>query len=210
MTLGYFNNAQDLGGTGQWSIRVTTAPVLEPVTTAEAKAHLRVDGSDDDTYIGTLITAAREFCEAYTRRAFITQTITMYLPQFPLTRVIELPKPQLQSVTSLKYYDEDDAQQTWSSSNYRVDATGYVGRVTLKEGISWPDTITDRQDCVQIAYVAGYGTAQSTVPTAIKQAMLLLIGHWYRTRESVAFGTITKEVEFTTDAILSGYKVPSF
>lgn len=210
MALGYFNNPVDLGGQGQWSLRVTTAPVLEPVTSTEAKAHLRIDGTDDDTYVGTLITAAREYCEAATCRAFITQSLCLYMPKFPNTRMLELPRPQLQSITSLKYYDVDDAQQTYASSNYRVDATAFVGRVLLKDAASWPDIIPDRGDAVQITYVAGYGTAASTVPTAIKQAMLLLIGHWFRARESVVFGVTSKELELTTDRILSVYKVPTF
>ena len=51
------------------SLTRQTPPAVEPVTVAEAKAHLRVDISDDDTYIGTLITAAREWCEEYLDRS---------------------------------------------------------------------------------------------------------------------------------------------
>jgi uncharacterized phiE125 gp8 family phage protein len=210
MTTGYFNNPEVIGGSGLWSVRVTTAPVLEPVTSTEAKAHLRIDGADDDTYVASLIVAAREYCEAVTRRAFITQTCKMYLRQAPTTDVIELPKPNLLSVVGITYYDQNDASQTFSSASYRAVTTDLIGSVKLKDGYAWPSVREDRHDAITIEYTAGYGTLQSTVPTSIKQAMLLIIGHWYRSRESVLIGLTSKELEFTTERLLSPYQVPTF
>ena len=210
MTTGYYNNPEVIGGSGLWSLRVTTAPTVEPLTTTEAKTHLRVDGSDDDTYIDSLIQAAREYCELVTRRAFIHRTSCMYLRQIPTTDILELPQPNLSSVTHIKYYDSTDTLQTLSSAAYRVDTTSLIGAVVIKDGYAWPSVIGDRNDAIQITYVHGYGAAASAVPKAVKQAMLLLIGHWFRSRESVIIGVVSKELEFTTDRILSAYQVPLF
>ncbi len=60
-----------------------TAPATEPVTTAEAKTHLRVDTSDDDTLIGTLITVARRRVENDSRHQLVTATWDYTLDRFP-------------------------------------------------------------------------------------------------------------------------------
>ena len=47
-------------------LTVVTAPSATPITLAEAKTFLRIDTSDDDTLINTLIGAARDYFEEYT------------------------------------------------------------------------------------------------------------------------------------------------
>jgi hypothetical protein len=74
------------------SLTTETAPAVEPVSVSEAKEHLRVDISDDDTYIGSLITAARKYCEEYLDRALVSQQLTMRMDTFPYE--FELPRPR--------------------------------------------------------------------------------------------------------------------
>lgn len=201
---GYYNNQNIVG---RWAVQVGTPPASEPVTVAELKTHARIDLSDDDTLLGLYITSAREWVEQYIERSLIHQTFVLYLDAVPVGQYLELPFPKLSSITHIKYYDADDSLQTWSSSNYRADTVSQVGRVTVKNGISWPSIITDRADALQITYVAGYGSAASSVPEALKTAIKLLATHWYENREATAMGNIGKEIEFSITSILSLYKV---
>ena len=160
--------------------KITTAAAAQAVTTAEAKSHLRVDTSDDDTLIASLITAATTWCEDYENRAYITQTITANLDKF--SNEIILPRPPLQSVTTIKYYDTAGDQQTLSSAVYSVDIIREPGRVTLAYNQSWP-SIRGIVNAIEIIYKAGYGNASTDVPERTRAAIKLLIGHLYENRE---------------------------
>jgi uncharacterized phiE125 gp8 family phage protein len=186
---------------------LTTAPGSEPLTTAEAKAHLRVDLSDDDTLIDGLIAAARAWAERFTRRAFVTQTWTLYADAFPGSNAapIRLPKPPIQSVDSIIYVDSDGASQTWNAANYTLDSKSEPGRVLPAYNQVWPVT-RSVPNAVAVQYIAGYGGA-SAVPQAIKQAILLLVGHWYAHRESVAHAQTVIEVPQGVEALLWAYRV---
>lgn len=154
----------------------TGAPASQPITLAEAKAHLRLTSTAHDTLIANLISAATELVDGrygILRRALITQTWQLQLYDFPVCRHIELPLPPLQSVTSVQYYDTSNVLQTFANTEYSVGATEFVGRIDLNDTASWPG-VYDREDAVTITFVAGYGIA-STVPMPIKQALLLMV-----------------------------------
>jgi uncharacterized phiE125 gp8 family phage protein len=188
---------------------VTGTPIAvldEPVSLDEAKAHLRVAGSDEDTLIESLITSARQWAERFTARAFLTTTLTEVLDMFPDDdEIIRLPTSPLQSVPSITYIDTAGAVQTWDPANRLVDTHNEPGRISLAYGKSYPTT-REIINAVTITYVVGYGTA-SDVPKAIKQAILLLVGHWYEHREAaVDFGVISK-VPDTVEFLLWPYRV---
>lgn len=182
-------------------IKLVTGPASEPVSLDEAKAQLRVDGSDDDTFISGLIAAAREHVEQTARRALITQTWHLSLDGWPSCDEIELPKPPLQSVTSLIYKDSVGAQTTLPTANYIVDSDSQPGRVVLAYGQSWPSGTLYPANPIQVTYVAGYGAA-SDVPAWAKQAMKLIIGHWYENREETITGTIIKGIPLGAESLM--------
>jgi len=182
-------------------LKVITPPSVEPISLTEAKKQLNVDFEDDDTFIGNLIKSAREYCEKLQNRAYVTQTLEIALDDFPCDE-IELPRPPLQSVTSVKYYDVDDTENTFSSSNYYVDTYSEKGKISLNYNTYFPITTLRPKNGVIIRYIAGHGVA-ADVPMRIKQAILLLVAHWYENREATSQDpNISKEIMFSVRALL--------
>lgn len=184
------------------ALTVVTAPAVEPISSAEAKLHLRVDISDDDNLITALIQTAREVAEGIARRALITQTWKLILDEFPGDEIV-IPMPPLQSVASITYKDQDGSASTFSSGDYIVNTDTEPGKVVLGYGKSWPATTLYPTGAVTVQFTAGFGDASTDVPEKYRQAMLLLIGHWYENREAIATtGAVPKEVPFGVNALL--------
>lgn len=162
---------------------LASAPATEPVTAADVKEQLRVDLTDEDTYIGLCITTARQWCENYTGRKFITQTWRLYLDRFS-QREICLPFGSLQSISSIQYYDTSNNLQTLSSSEYEVDTFGDEGMVRPVDGYDWPATYP-RLNAIIIEFVTGYGSNATDVPEGLRHAIKYTAGQLYEHRETI-------------------------
>jgi len=185
-----------------WSDRICQPPQEEPVDLSEAKDHIRETGSDQDAVIESLITSAREWCEGFQQRAYVTQTRRLTLDRWPRGRTIYLPRPPLQSVERIVYTDADGTQYEVDANDYIVDTAAEPGRIVLARGVWWPSGGLRPAAGVEVVYVAGYGDADA-VPKKAKQAILLLVGHWYEHREVVLTGTISKEIDFSVSSLLA-------
>jgi hypothetical protein len=177
------------------SLVLVSAPATEPVTLSDVKAFLRVDDTNDDTLIASLISSARRACEEYTKRAFITQTWSLTLDRFPCEDdwegpyrflaprcdiyAIQLPRQPIQSITSIKTTDGANAQTTVAGETYTLDVSG--GRALLNDGFVWPCDLRDFA-AVEIITVNGYGDA-AAVPEPIKQAILQYAATMYSSRQ---------------------------
>lgn len=180
------------------------APVaVEPVTIEEAKLHLRVDVTDEDTLIGALITAAREFAEHYTGRAFAPQTLEMALDCFPVYEddYIDLDMPPVATITTVKYTDAVGVEQTIPGSSYVLSLYGESRRLTPAYNVYWPTT-RDIPNAVRIRYVTGY----TTLPKAAKAGLLLLIGHLYENRQAVSTLSL-EEIPMGARSLLDTIKI---
>lgn len=154
---------------------LVTAPAVEPIDLATAKTHLREDGTHNDALIADLITVAREYCEDYQNRAYITQTWEMWLDSFPSEDYISIPLPPLQSVTSVKYYGNDNVEYTMAAADYFVDNKSKPGRLVLADGKSWPSVTLRPANAVCVEFKAGYGDDAGKVPQKVKDAMIMHI-----------------------------------
>ena len=141
--------------------------------------------ADDEVLVG-LITTARQWCENYQRRAYIEQSITWTLDDWQTE--FYPPSPPLISAT-IKYIDTAGVQQDLGVGVYTVDTESEPGRIYETYGQSWPSIRGDRNS-IEIIYKAGYGATAASVPQNIKNAMLLLVGHWFENREAVVSGFI--------------------
>lgn len=152
---------------------LVSPPSEEPVSLAEAKNHLRVDIADDDGLILALITAAREYCEGFQNRAYLTQTWQLWLDGWPEGSEIIIPRPPLQVVNSVKYYGADNTEYILPPAEYFVDTKSEPGRIVLAYGKSWPSITLRPANAVCVEFVAGYGNSAASVPEKVKQAMVI-------------------------------------
>ncbi len=181
---------------------VATPPALEPLTVAEAKLFCRVDQDmhDEDSSFAVWITAAREYCESVSGQSFITRTLRMALEAFPGWRIL-LPRGPVQSVTSVIYRDVNGTLTTMPTTDYLFDPDVQPAYLQPKTYGYWPWSEYWRTGAVKVTYVAGYGAAATSVPERARQAMRMLVAHWYNQRETV--GPLPKEVEFSVCALLT-------
>jgi uncharacterized phiE125 gp8 family phage protein len=153
-------------------LKMIIPPTEEPLSLAEAKIHLKVDGSDEDLTLPGLIKQAREYCEGYQNKRYITQTLEAYLDNFPCGNIEFRECSPVQSITSITYTDKDGKDTIFDSANYSLDNVAFVNEVYLNYGKNWPSITLKPINGVKIRFIAGYGNAAS-VPETVKHAMIL-------------------------------------
>jgi len=188
------------------ALTIVTEPTIEPLTLAEIKEHLRLEAgwSVEDSVITFCQKAARRYCEQFQGRAYMEQTWKLTLDAFPRGGVIEIPRPPLLSVTHVKYYGTGGTATTMTAANYYVDTASERGRVHLGYGEVWPGATLRPAAGVEVQFVAGYGSATSSVPDEIKQAINMLAAHLYENREATTpAGSIqARELPFGVQSLL--------
>jgi uncharacterized phiE125 gp8 family phage protein len=185
------------------ALKLVTAAAALAVSLVEAKAHLRVDTSDDDTLITAMITAATELAEQATGRAIMPQTWDLTLDAFP--SAFEITRLPAASITSLQYTDAAGALQTLGSALYTLDNASDFSPayVVPAYGATWPDTRA-QVNAVVLRYVAGYADA-AAVPESIKSWIKLQVGAMYENRQAEG-GMQTYQLGFA-DRLLDRYKI---
>lgn len=184
-----------------YSLTVTTQPTEEPISLAEAKLNMRFPYDTENQRIQAIIKAARMYCETVIGKTLMTQTITLKRDSFPCDgEAIQLPRSPVQSVTSVAYVDTTGATQTISSSLYQSDLASLPPRIAMLYQQPWP--IADvRMAAVTVVYVAGYASV-ALVPETIKQAMHLLVSHWFNNREAAGDSRVDKVTAMAVGALL--------
>lgn len=173
---------------------LVTAPTTFPVSADEVKAHVGArDFGDDDTMLEALRAAAISHLDGWTGvlgRCLEQQTWRQDYDDF--CSCLRLPLFPVISIASVKYTDTNGAEQTIAAENYTLKNDDRGSFVEFLSTYSFP-SLNAETSAVRVAYVAGYAQAGnplvSTVPAAIKAAILLLVGHWYANREAVSADT---------------------
>lgn len=182
-----------------------TAPAIEPLSLAETKAFLRVEHSDDDAVIAALIAGSRIHVESRTRRALITQSWCLAADGWPLDgRLQVLPAP-LRALTAARVFDFEGVA-------HDVDVQAFV----LDKGASllafapWALPAPGRVAAgIELDVTVGYGDAAVDVPEALRQAIRLLVAHWYDNRGLIAVGQQVAELPATVSALIAPYRMLS-
>lgn len=187
---------------GLSTVTAATAYAVEP---SDVLVHSRIDQHVEDAKIYEWIKAATEYAEREHDMTIMPTTLRLTLDDWPCATDINrwgsilLPRWPVTSVSSITYIDSSGTSQTLSSSDYTVDIYSKPARITKAYGIVWP-TLQSVPNAVTVQFVAGYATA-AAVPSIIKQALYLLIGHYNENREATA-PTVSKEIEFSVSALL--------
>lgn len=185
---------------------LTGGPATEPVSVAEAKAHLRVDGSAEDVLISSLILTSRLHIEAALGLALITQSWTLALDAWPRGASVALPLRPVQAVTAVRVLASDGTPVTLSSSDYALEGKGLPPRL-VRTGLTWP--VPGRvASGIEIAFTAGFGPLAADVPAPIRHALLLLIAHWYEHRDPIEIGSVDSNIPMAVSDLLTPYRVP--
>lgn len=212
-------------------IKLITAPTDEPVTIEEAKLHLHETGTDQDDLIGALIESARARVEEDIQRALIMQTWELTRDAFdapslvatastsptsmqPTPTVITLPYSPVSALKRISYVDaagvtqllHDEIGSPTLTGNVLLDSHSIPARIAPAAGGSWPATAS-QINAVTIRYTAGYGANGDAVPAPIRQAILMLLAHWYENREAINIGNISTELPLAAQWLLEPYRL---
>lgn len=153
------------------------APLDYPVSLDEAKANCRVDHDDDNLLISALIAAATARAERETGRAFSTQVWDWIGTAFPAGEIV-IPLGPIVEVIEVSYRDGDGGEQVVDPALYRVDTAASDGLLVPVSG--WP-AAADVPGAVRVRFEVGQGADED-----VRQAILLMVGHWYEHREDAS------------------------
>lgn len=184
---------------------LAAGPAVEPISLAQAKAHLRVDTDAEDALIASLITTSRLHIEAALDLALIDQSWTWSIDAWPRRKPLILPLRPVSAVTSIAVLDESDAAHQLSPSDYLLDGNAVPARLVWRNPAG-PPAPARPANGIEIAFVAGFGSSADNVPSPIRQALLLLVAHWYEQREPVAAGTGAMPIPTMISELLAPFR----
>jgi uncharacterized phiE125 gp8 family phage protein len=186
--------------------KLITAPSVSPLSLADAKVHLRVDAviTRDDDYITALIDAAADVAQMHTNRQFITAVYDAFFDSWPTDSYLYIGKNPVQTIDSVKYTDTTGATITLTEgTDYEVDTASEPARVYIKT----TPALYDGPAPIAVRFTAGYGNAGTNVPTALIQAMQLLVGNFYEMRQDAQIGQSLAEIPTSSRFLLNRYKI---
>ena len=191
-----------------YTLTLKTAPTVEPITVSQANSYMRLGTLDESEtlFLSGLIKTAREYCEGFQNRAYITQTWEMSLCRFP-SGIIEIPKGNLQSINSIKYTDSAGIVTTLAeNTDYIVTKRGILGRISPPYGKSWPIASLYPLDPIVIEFTCGYGASGASMPLKVIQSMYMLMSYWWDNR-AAADVDVPKDIDFAVRSLLSMDKI---
>ena len=161
--------------------RTTIDGSNEPVTATEVKNYLKIDFTDDDTLIETIISGVREMAEQRTGLSLIPSTI-VYFEDSDYDDEIRLPYPEHNDVTEVIQNSEDiTADCIITGETEKVVKLPYI------------------YDGIKITY-----TTLGTCPAGVKLALLKAIADIYERRGNTFEGAIA-ELSENSIAMLTRY-----
>ena len=187
------------------SAYLLTPPVAEPLSVADAKSFLRVEHSDDDAIIASLISAARNHVEALTRSGLITQTWRLVLDRWPDGGRIRPRIGPLRALTAARVFNAAGEASAIDTEIFVIDKAAWA-----IASPSWSLPVPGRSVAgIELDLQVGFGAAGSDVPPVLLQAIRTLVAHWYENRGLIAIGQSVAMMPSSVNAMISSYRVLS-
>ena len=185
---------------------LNAGPAVEPVSLAEAKAHLRIDGTAEDTLIGSLVVTSRLHVESALGLSLVTQGWSWLFDAWPRGREVKLPLRPVQSIAAVRLYDEAGDSAALAAETYLLDGASSPARLVRQGALVWPKPGRTANG-IEIAFTSGYGDAATDVPEPIRQALRLLIAHWYEHRTPFEVGPAATPPPDMVEQLLAPYRI---
>lgn len=196
---------------------VQTAPTVEPLSTDEAKAVCRKTDNEENDLIDRWVKAGREQVQNWTNRTLLATTYKLTANRFPGTvwdtgraakPILRMPRPPFTSLTSVKYYNTAGTQITMTSADYQLVQHPLGAYLLPAIGTVWPATQDEREEAVEVIWVAGYGATAATVPASLRDAVGHLVEHEHVVRGVQTSGTIVTPNIFKARELCMAFYVP--
>ncbi len=183
---------------------LTSAPLIEPVSLDEAKAHLRIDGNAEDILVSSLILTSRLHIEAALDLALIDQAWTLQLDRWPRTSDVEIPLSPLQSVNGVGVRNAAGELVPVPATSYLTDMASRPPRIVFNGAVR-PDPGVAAAG-IEIAFSAGFGSTAASVPAPLRHAVLMLVSHWYEHRDAAETGSLQTRIPDVISDLIAPFR----
>lgn len=177
------------------------------VSLAALKKHVAIDAAE--TYYDDMLTdmeaAAVEYIQSKARLILRNSSYEIFCDRFPeRNNPLYIPLwPVRTSVIEISYTDASGASQVYTTAQKAF--TTQPAALYPAVGEDWPDTQEDNRQAVTFSVTTGYAN-NAAIPAMVKHAIKLLVAHWFRNRETVLVGSISKELEFALSALMVQFR----
>jgi uncharacterized phiE125 gp8 family phage protein len=182
-----------------------TPPAIEPVSLADVKAHLRLDTNNDDLLLSALIATSRQQIEAALDLALIHQTWSLTLDAWPSSRRIDVPLAPVSALTAVRTFDTDGIASPLPLASFQLDRASTPPRIHCKAALTIATPLRALA-AIELTFIAGFGATASAVPAPIRQALLLLVAHWYDNRSAGDASISVQAIPDAVSALLQPYR----
>lgn len=186
-------------------LTVTTPESLTSVDKALLKASKRILHAREDDLIDFWLRVADDFVRDRSQTGMMSRTLTLKIAR--VLPVFQLPFPPVQSITSVKYTIDDESEVVVNTSTglkSRIVEMLPTYTITALDGKEYAGTM-------EIVYVSGYASA-AAVPSALRQATLLLAAHYVNSREAEYLDpraiVVERKIAFGVDELIRLLRVP--
>ena len=183
----------DTGNNTGLTISVVTPSDIMPITPDEFKTYAKIDTDADDDIIDDIISAVKDWGQAWTRRTWFTTTLRA--EWLTHAREVELPLGPIISITTIETWD-GDAWEAVGTDDYEV--SGQSDQII---------TFATWGKRLRVQYVAGYGASATDLPTSLKLGVYKACLSAYEDRQNLASSGFSELPAGTKDYFATERKI---